>query len=391
MKKNFDFSKLIYLLILIPFFKTDYITRFDIFNNIFSIWRIASIVLIILLLIKKGKISKSYLVMVMFCIFPIVLTILNSGNITLAINLFGSVLALSYLFEFEGNKIKFLEALLLCFKIVIYINFITMILFPKGLYSTGNAMIGTATSNWFLGFKNTMVVYFLPAYVLSYIHKNLTNKKLSYIIMSCVIIISILLSGSTTTLIGGIIMFVFTIFDKLRNKHKIFNLKNYSIASFAIFLSIVVLKIQNLFSFLIVNILKKDLSFTNRTFLWNTTLKYIFEKPIWGYGISNEIVRNRMYNSSTIITAHNQILEYMYIGGIIELLLFVILIILVVKNCKKLYNDKNVQIISLGFFVYQILNLTEVYLNPIMYIMLILAFYASKYVKKNDINDIRTE
>lgn len=386
-KNRFSFNKIKYFLLLIPFFKTDFIARFYLLNSIFNFWKLGSIIFVFFLIILNRKFSKSYFTMLLFCLLPIITTFITSGNISMAFNLYGGILAISYLFEKDGDKLPFLETLLVCFEIVIYINFITMIFYPNGLYSTGNVMIGTAFDNWFLGYKNTMVVYFLPAFILSYILKNLTGKKLSFILLSVVITISIVLSRSSTTLVGGFIMLVFTIFKRLRNKISIFNLKNYLIFSFLLFFLIVIFRFQNIFSFFIVDILHKDLTFTNRTYLWDVTLTHILNKPIFGHGVSINIVRNLMYNSSTIISAHNQILEYFYIGGLIEVLLFIFLILIAVKNCKKYYNDKNVQIISFGFFVFQILNLTEVYFNPIIYITVIFTLYSFKYLVINKDKD----
>ena len=40
--------------------------------------------------------------------------------------------------------------------------------------------IGTALSNWFLGYDNTHIAYYLPAYIVSYIYMNLFKKTNKY-------------------------------------------------------------------------------------------------------------------------------------------------------------------------------------------------------------------
>ena len=74
-------------------------------------------------------------------------------------------------------------------------------------------------------------------------------------------------------------------------------------------------------------------------------------------------------NSQTVMTAHNQFLEYLYLGGIICIAFIVILYVISKKEIKNYYRDKNVQLTSLAFFTFLIISLTEVFLNPLMFIV----------------------
>lgn len=249
---------------------------------------------------------------------------------------------------------------------------------------TGTIYTGVAYQNWFLGFKNILICYFLPAYIVSYLYMNITGKKIRTIILSIIIFISAFIAGSTTALVGLGVLLIFSIFSFLQRQYKIFNFRNYIIITIVMFFGIVIFRLQNLFSFFIVDILNKDLTFTNRTGLWDITLNSIKEKPLIGHGWQNMSVRHFMYDSSTIITAHNQILEYLYLGGIVAMIILLIVLKVTNNDLKKHYQDKNIQIISLGFFIYQILNLTEVYLNPIILLIFIFAIFGDKFISSEE-------
>lgn len=263
-----------------------------------------------------------------------------------------------------------------CFEIAIYINFITLIVFPDGMYLTE-----TTNLNWFLGYDNTHVVFLLPAFLIALIYMELTNKKLRSIILIFVIIVSCLMRGSATTVMG-IAIFTILLIPILRNNTKYFNYKNYMIIILVIFIAIVILRLQNYFSFIIVDLLGKDLTLVNRTSLWDTTIKYIKDNLFLGYGWQEDSVRHNMYNSISIISAHNQYLEYLYLGGIPLICIYGYMIIYIYKITNKIIDNKIIQYISIAFFALQVIYIAEVFTNPIIYLILIIALYSDKIVEK---------
>ena len=275
----------------------------------------------------------------------------------------------------EDNKI-FLSAILLCFEIVIYINFATLIIFPDGMYLTE-----TTNFNWFLGYDNTHITYFLPPLLIALIYIEMTNKKLRGSLLIIVIVISCLMRWAATTVMG-LAIFLILLIPIFRKNTKIFNFKTYMIATLVIFVTMVLLRLQNYLSFLIVDILGKDLTFRNRTPLWDTTIEYIKENILLGCGWQSNDVRHIMYNSSSVISAHNQILEYVYLGGIPLITIYVYMIFYINKISSKIKENKIIQYISIAFFSLQIMYIAEVFINPIIYFILIIALYSDKIVDK---------
>lgn len=372
---------ILYIIILLPFFKTDYIFfNMPNLNNILGIMRILSAIISLIIAIKNRYISKKIIYLVIFASIIIFSTIVHSGNITTVINYFITFLTIAYLIDYNKKDILFLNSMLICFEIIIYINFISMILYPQGLYTTGNILIGTATQNWFLGFKNVMITFFLPAFTISYIYMNITGRKIRHYILSIIILLSTFMSGSSTSIVGISILFLFSIFDIGKKYYNTFNIKTYMKVSYILFFIIVIFRLQYMFSFFLEDILKKDLTFTHRTVLWDITINKIIQYPLLGNGWVDADIRRTMYNSQTIITAHNQILEYLFLGGFLCIIALFLLCNKSEKEIKNFYRDKNIQIISLSFFVFMIINLTEVFLNPLIMIVFFIYIFAKNYI-----------
>lgn len=369
---------LMYFIILFPFFKPEYLVRIPIISILFNAWKIISWIIVILLILKRGRLTKQFLLLLLFCFWLTFITIIKMGDFKTVFTFSISIISLSYIVEEGIRNIKsFIKSLILCFEIVIYINLISIILFPQGLYTTGSTLIGTALSNWFLGYDNTHIAYYLPAYIVSYIYMNLFKKSFRGKALIIAILLSSIICWSATTMVGIFMMILFSALPCIKRNTKIFNLKNYLLLTIFLFLFIVIFRMQNKFEFLIVDILKKDLTFTNRTILWEITLTYIVKHLLFGYGWQSASIRHLMYNSKTIIFAHNQILEYLYLGGIVCIIIYLSLWLYAIKSTKKNKNNENIQIIHVAFLILQILSITEVYLNPIMYLVLIFTVYSS--------------
>lgn len=375
------------LFIFLPFFTPDYVFFFDSIGSAIEIWKILSAVVAIVVYLYRRKISKPFLIMLLFNLWLFFMTIIRDGNMIQCFKYIAAIISLQIGIEIGLKEKRILiKVLQFCFLIPIVSNFISILMYPNGLYETE-----TTNRNWLLGYDNTHVQFFLPAFMIALLNWR-DKKNCSSVILVVSILASVFICQSTTTLVGTVVIMLIAFVPFLKKCTKLFNIRNYTIFSFASFFLIVVLRVQNIFSFFIVDILQKDLTFTNRTFLWDTTLNYFWQSPIVGYGWQNYSLRRAMYSSNSIIFAHNQILEWLYLGGIIYVLIFIYMCVYMNKISKKHRNNENIQIIHACFLVLQIMWITEVYLNPVIYIVLIMCLYANRFVEEIDIpkgkNDI---
>lgn len=387
MHKNIE--KILYTILLLSFFKPDCIAGLGgKLNVVFSVLNSISIILILCINLKEilrtKRISKIIVSIFLFCLVCIVSTFFNStNNLKSVIFDMLKLFSLSLLFDYgmRNSSKKILSSLYSIFSIYIIINLVTMIIFLHGMWISP---VTHYWQNWFLGYDNNHIVIFLPTLIVKYLYdKNYKNKlSFSFYFILFLVNISVIYTWSATSVIAIILFDLFLIFNKFLSK--LFNnFKKYVIYYLTIFMSIVVLKIQNVFSFIIVDILKKDLTFSGRLFIWEYIKKYIMKKPILGYGIQNSSIRYNITSFWQSYHAHNFILEILYRGGIVLLCSFIYIMFLVGKSLKE-SKSKYKSFIIYTIFIYSILLLTE-FFEPITFMYLLIIFYNIDYMKEGEI------
>ena len=394
MKSNFVIDKkdlkltLLNLFILFPFFVPDYVMRINLIpGSICDYWKIISMLVLLIVCFKKNKTSKPVILLLLFNVFLLFSTLINQGAIINCIKYISGIMTLVLVFDIMSMNIKNLLTILqFYFMIVAISNCISILLYPNGMYITD-----TTNRNWLLGYDNTHIQYLLPGFVIALLNLKIHNHRIQSALLIFSILISVIICNSTTTIVGISIISLLSFFPFLKKKTSVFNFKNYLITSIIVFFLIVIFRAQNLFAFFIVDILHKDLTFTNRTILWDITLVYFMNKPLLGNGWQSYDFRHYMYGRMSIVFAHNQYLEWLYLGGIVYIAIYFAICKYINKISANIKNNDLVQIIMSGFLVLQVLWITEVYLNPIIYIILILCLYCDKIseLSKENLNEIK--
>lgn len=162
--KKMQNKTVLYLLFFIAFIRPEYLVRIPTVNTFYGLLRYFLIGVMILLAISRSKglnISKFTGVWILFELWIVTITILQFGNVTTAVNQAVTITMMALLFEmFTEDMEHILRVLYYFLGILILINFVTLFAFPEGMYVTG--VTNTASQNWFLGFKNKHIIYFLP-------------------------------------------------------------------------------------------------------------------------------------------------------------------------------------------------------------------------------------
>ena len=358
-------------------------------DNIAKIFNILQIFMFFICMIKytlflkrNKKISFIFLITVFWGIF-ILSTFLNGhGKMHEAIEPLITTFSLCsiYIVNLKKNE-EFIDIASFYFKLLIYINFVTILIFPNGLY----LVEGNVNAHYFLGHRNNSVEYILPALLFS-IMKDF-NKKGKYSVSTFLLLIASVLSVILTWSANAILVLFFVIavlFIPLKDRiNKCLNIANFSIAYIVLFFSIIVFKLQNHFEWLIVGILHRSLDFTNRVRIWDKTLYWINKSFILGYGFENsEYKELKIYHPNS---CHNYLLDFMYMGGIAMVLVLVLIIILTAIKIKKAKDNKICKIIEMFILAYFILGFaTPIHKNVlcIMFLILCVGYYCSDLIAK---------
>ena len=264
-------------------------------------------------------------------------------------------------------------------ELLVYANFITVLLFPKGMYQTD-----LYSANWLLGYKNYQIRTILPIICMALIRSYWKWGKIAFrawMLLACSACTFVLVD-SATALVGYTLFLVLLMLYHSKEKTipPIINLTNGIIVSAVILIGIVFFNIQTFMSFLIENILGKSLTFSGRLPVWKMSILYFLKKPILGYGYLSGDEYEQMYNS--ILWAahpHNYILYILLTGG---LLLGIITIIgywmanqNINRNIKSIYG----KIVLFTLCCFLIMGITEaITATVLLYPMLVLGMNIDK-------------
>lgn len=250
------------------------------------------------------------------------------------VNIFSVLFVMWWLSENENSMRDFINVLLLWAEILIYLNLACMFIFPQGMYvslSTGNA------TNWLLGYDNFFEQTFIPAYILSLIYAYQNKKYLRTIALIIAMHISAFITKPGVLVVSLAFMDICLLFGiyKLKN---LFNLGTNVAIIFLTMIGIFFFNIQTKFWSVIFDLLGKDATFTGRTIIWTYIWELIKEAPIFGYGFSDGYIRlSKMnYILNGAFNAHNQILEFLWEGGIVLLLIFIVCTMATIKKSRQM-------------------------------------------------------
>lgn len=279
----------------------------------------------------------------------------------------------------QKDSLKILSPLLFALEWQIYLNLVTIFLFPGGMYQeelSGNV------SNWLLGYDNSWNYVFFPALFIGITCKYLSGNRMRFWLL--------LLAMEFQSFYRWSIMcsFGFVVFDLLYllrfYKGKIFNIRNYLIM--ATVAMIAILLYRNNLSFLapIGSLIGKDLySMSNRTRIWERAIDFVRDRPVFGYGrIAALDVARFYYFNRDAVHAHNMPLELLFRGGIIMLVLYIIGVAFSVKKLLRFRGEEYVQVLSIAYLSVFLMMITQVYLSPLSILMILLGSFSPQFIQE---------
>ena len=146
------------------------------------------------------------------------------------------------------------------------------------------------------------------------------------------------------------------------------------------------MRIQYYFENFFKLILKRDVSFTNRTIIWDYAIKAIYNKPLIGWGRTFEETRRIVLRGTS---AHNQFLNILFEGGFVLLLFFIIWILFMSKGIKKCTNKKVKIVLLAALTSYLIMWIAEPFSYSgivLMFIIFVMIMKSPELFNENEVN-----
>jgi len=289
------------------------------------------------------------------------------------------MLAMSLLVElciYKNAIEKFLIVAYRFLVVLILINLITIILFPNGMYTDYRNW----RLNWFFGNYQQHIYMYLPAICFGSLLSVCKENRLSItvILMMFLILAAYLYVWSVTSLVAMTIVIFLMLF---RNRiPQAINALSLFIASIAVSFGLIILKIQNVFGFFIEGVLKKSLTLSGRTVIWDTALTHIRKSLLFGYGMQEASVVEKFI---LMRTAHNQYLDALYIGGIVFLGLYIFINIIAANTLLKERSHAASKVITFTLCGYYIFFISEARRGNVMFFaILVLAYHLPKVIEQ---------
>lgn len=218
-------------------------------------------------------------------------------------------------------------------------------------------------SNWYsglLGNRNGFPRFFLLALCSSALLDADNGKRVGartiLVFLLCVAQTYVMPSA---TGVVALVFFVAAVFlAQKRRIRQVLNIATYAVGYLVVFFGVVVLRLQFLFEPLIAGVLHKDLTLSGRTPIWDALFSLLGDPAhaLIGYcGNPDPIVP---YNPR-ITTGHNAILDVLYNGGVVGLLVALALCVMVGIALFRARGSREAAIVAAFLGAFLILGVTE--------------------------------
>lgn len=333
---------------------------FGIINEIFVlISKLIAFVLILELLAKAPNnlsILKLTSLVGIIYLSLLVSTIHGGGDIRRWFSMTYCPLGLTALFTMNFSSIKkaqsFIKAISSLMMCVCFCEFLFVLIYPLGMN------VGQGTNMYFLGGENYVgfpLLVGLFIIICDHIINGVSIKRLyAYIFMQSTTVLIIFSGGNLT----GTFVAVMLLLPYMRIITK-FSTIRLIVSLMLIFIFLIIFNnLQNIITnpivrYIVEDQLGKDLTLTHRTVIWDQVIYKFFMKPIWGYGMQDtyNLFTIPVGNTFKTFSAHNQLLQSLYEGGILLFLAFTPLFMVVNKLIKSSLTKHYFNAIIIGLLV----------------------------------------
>ena len=289
----------------------------------------------------------------------------------------------------RDNFLESLKHIAKAFSILIYLNVILLILFPRGLWIDVEWIGRGDPTRYLFGNYNQIGFVCLLGITAQAMYTLATKEgKKNLFFLIIVSLWSVIKVGSMTSAVGLSILAMYICFNKYI-KRPLLWLIIFLILYIAFFITFIWLgnSIQeiHLVTSFIEGALSKDSSFSGRTSIWCNAVYEIQQSPWIGHGVQNVEWNDQHLEGSG---AHNMLLTLLLQGGLLITSIFLTIVLFSATKAYKAYHKASIlSIVSLC--VLFLMSLFEAYYIQQVFLLLQFVFYSS-YIPSN-LNSVNEE
>ena len=310
-------------------------------SKLLFVLRVLLIVALLLNNIQSTKrLSGEMKLLSLLCVYIILISFTNKLDVVYVIRSLSVPYLMAYYIDLQKNDGKVYDIIRLWKNVLLLfvgVDFLTMLLFPNGLYNTEIYSL-----NWFLGYKTARFPFVLLLCVLEEIiarHENkFTQANLVYLLST----VTMLKSMATAALFSYCFVVVTIVIS--RQQHNGENWKQKVISAvldyrlmvpvYGVITFITIIDNQSPIMVDFLESIGKDPTLTTRTFIWANAIKLIKNNLFLGYGYLTADQYRKLLGSVFFSSPHNMVLSLLMIGGIISALMYLLVIVKVWRKSK---------------------------------------------------------
>jgi O-antigen ligase len=222
----------------------------------------------------------------------------------------------------------------------------------------------------FLSSSNLTATYIFPALCASFLYANHKGQK--YNILSLILyaglVLTELMLWSATSLTGVVLLLAYILFIYNKKYEKYVNCTILHVLAIILLIGFTTGIMQIYFSYIIEEILHKDITMTGRINNWQIGITGFWQHPLLGCG----------HNAMTI---DNSVIQILYRGGLLGLMFFVITYIV---GAKRLFNKKENRSIDKFFVILLItiliMSISESWTYFVGFYIILSLIYCSSFI-----------
>lgn len=306
-------SKVISLIVFIPFVKTTFFDYFSILSQFANAMLLVETVLFALLFLACNYHSKLLAFLIVYYVWDLIIAPIFGHNDAPSIYYCLQALGFSLyvLLGMKSNKVKSLDSLSFAFCFVAVLNYALVLSYPNGIIATTNGNL------WLFGIRTGFSLVLIPGIFFCLLFDSCSCRG-NFSVRSWLMILVAVLTLTNQWVATGLVelCIILALFLWARFVGSI----NIGIASIAIGILTIFILFTGPSSVFgdVVNSLGKDMTISGRTDIWAAVIAAISLSPYFGYGsVSSVLVHNEYW------ACHDLWLNIGHESGIIGLLLYI--------------------------------------------------------------------
>ncbi len=320
-------------------FKISYFTHIS--DAIYWMYLLLGSVIIFLgwvFVVNKKMATKTDFLVLAFTLVEWVSTIANNGSIPDLLIETETILLLHITckISFEMDWHKYIQYARNYLLILTLINTVSAVIcYPKALF-----YYDAFSPAFLLGGDNTSTRLYIITSMLCGVdiqEEQLRSGKKYLMLISIInfLIFSVIRDIGNGKVCSAVLLLAYVLFVLLKMKMPPRPIFAVLVFNYTLFVLLVIANKVNLFSFIIIKLLKRNLTLTTRTTIWQITMGKILEKPLLGNGYVSGKTFESFLPSIIGVNAHNTLLMVCFIGGVVLSAVFLLLMLEVAKKYDR--------------------------------------------------------